>query len=73
MKAGRAETAIAVIVQFAMAVGLWIAAVWCWPDGIGSIPLASLTLGNIGMAAGSVLLVLLGVAAVAKALTDPNG
>jgi hypothetical protein len=73
VKAGKIETAFAVIVQLAMAIGLWIAAVWCWPDGIGSIPLASLTLGNLGMDAGSFLLVLLGVAAVAKAFTDPNG
>ena len=70
---GKIATAFAVITQLVVAVGLWIAAVWCWPDGIGSIPIASLTLGNLGMAAGSLILVLLGIAAVAKAFIDPTG
>ncbi len=72
MATGKIETAFAVVVQLGMAIFLWWAAYWCWPDGIGDIPIASLTLKHLAWIAGSFLLMLFGVAAVFKAFTDPN-
>lgn len=73
MPPGKIATAFAVVIQLVMAVALWIGAVWLWPDGIGDIPLGSLTLTILAKAMGSIFLVLLGVLGVHKAFTDPHG
>ena len=73
MPPGKIETAFAVVIQLAFAVGCWVGAVWLWPDGIGDIPLGSLTLTVLAKAVGSFFLVLMGIFGVLKALTDPNG
>lgn len=72
MAAGKIETAFAVVIQLGIAVALWFAAWWCWPGGIGDIPLGSLTLNQLGRIAGAVLLALFGVGFMLKAAYDPN-
>ena len=73
MAAGKIATAFAVVVQLGIAIFLWGAAYWCWPDGIGDIPLAGLTLKHLAWMAGSFFLIIMGIVQVFKAIYDPNG